>query len=113
MPGSRRSTAPADSGSSSITSKYRSVAVAASWLIASRKPIDSTGQRSASAVDRNATSVPADRSPSATCTAPTTSAAAIATSGRVTMTAQISASSRALRSSVPRSVPDSSRNARA
>ena len=51
-----------------MTSKYRSVAVAASWLIASRKPIDSTGQRSASAVDRKATSVPAERSPSATWT---------------------------------------------
>ncbi|CAM5643615.1 hypothetical protein SVIOM342S_01338 [Streptomyces violaceorubidus] len=102
-----------DSTGASITSKYRSVAVAASWLIASRKPMDSTGHRSASAVDRNATSVPADSAPSATCTAPTTSAAPIATSGSVTMTAQMAASSRALRSSVPRSVCDSSWKARA
>lgn len=57
--------------------------------------------------------MPADSSPSATCTVPSTSAAPIATSGSVTMTAQIVASSRALRSSVPRSVDDSSRKARA
>ncbi len=75
--------------------------------------MDSTGQRSASAVDRNATSVPADSDPSATCTTPTTSAAPIASSGSVTMTAQMDASSRALRSSVPRSVCDSSWKARA
>ncbi len=101
------------SSSSAITSKYRAVAVAASWLIASRKPMESTGQRSASAVDRKATSVPADRVPSATRTVPRTSAAPIASSGRVTITAKIDASSRAFASSVPRSVPDSSRKARA
>ncbi|EYT83795.1 hypothetical protein CF54_05235 [Streptomyces sp. Tu 6176] len=89
------------------------MAVAASWLIASRKPIDSTGQRSARAVDRKATRVPADSEPSETCTAPTTSVAPMATSGRAMMTAQIVASRRALLSSVPRRVADSSRNARA
>ena len=86
-----------------MTSKYRSVAVAASLLIASRKPIESTGQRSASAVDRNATRVPADSPPSATWRVPSTRAAAMAISGRVVITAQIAASSRALRSSVVRS----------
>lgn len=96
-----------------MTSKYRSVAVAASWLIASRKPIDSTGQRSASAVDRNATSVPAERSPSATWIVPKTSAAPIASSGTPVMSAQIPASSRALVSSVERSRCESSLNARA
>lgn len=102
-----------DSGSASITSKYRSVAVAASWLIASRKPIDSMGQRSARAVERKATSVPVDSSPSATCTVPSTSAAPMASSGRIVIAAKIQASRRALASSVPRRVRERSRKARA
>ncbi len=74
--------------------------------------MDSTGQRSASAVDRNATSVPADRTPSATCTVPSTRAAAMASSGRVVIRPQSQPSSPALRSSVPRTRRDSARNAR-
>lgn len=75
--------------------------------------MDSTGQRSASAVDRNATSVPADRCPSATWTVPSTRAAPMASSGSVTMTVRMAARRRALASSVPRRVRDSSRKARA
>ncbi|CAM5317567.1 hypothetical protein SALBM135S_06175 [Streptomyces alboniger] len=75
--------------------------------------MDSTGQRSASAVDRKATSVPAERPPSATRTVPRTSAAPMAASGSDTITAQIAARMRALASSVPRRVCESSRNARA
>ncbi len=81
--------------------------------MASRKPIDSTGQRSARAVVRKATRVPADSSPSATWTVPSTRAAPMASSGSVMITAQMPASSRALCSSVPSSRWESARKARA
>lgn len=101
------------SSATSITSKNRWVAVADSWLIASRKPIDSIGQRSASAVERKATRVPAERSPSATWTVPITSAAPMASSGSRVMEAQMPARSRALASSVERSRSVRVRKARA
>lgn len=113
LPAAGRCVAVSSSSATSITSKNRSVADADSWLIASRKPIDSTGQRSASAVERKATSVPADSPPSATSIVPSTSAAPMASSGIVVMRAQMPASSRALSSSVARSRCARARNARA
>ena len=53
-----------------ITSKYRWVALAASFVIASSQPIESIGHRRLNATPKNATSVPADIEPPATWTMP-------------------------------------------
>ena len=66
---------------SSITSKKRWIAVLASSVMESRKPMDSVGQRKTVAVAKNATRPPTVKLPSATRKTPTSMDAATAVSG--------------------------------
>ena len=96
----------------SITSKYRWVALAASFDMASSQPIESIGQRKPMATPKNATSVPADNTPSATCRIPRNSTSPKAISGTTTITAQSRETTAAFFISVPRSEPACTRNRR-
>ncbi len=88
---------------SSMTSKKRSVAVRASNVIDSRKPIDSIGKRSTVAVAKNANSSPTLSSPAAASATPPRRHSAKATSGMRTSQNQMPAIAFAFSISVPRS----------
>ena len=87
----------------SITSKKRSAAVRVSNVIASRKPIDSTGNRSTVAVAKNAARSPSEMLPPTASQTPPSRQSANVTSGTRMSQSQMPAIAFALSISVPRS----------